>query len=593
MAAYYSEEVIQEVVEANDIVDVVSDYMTLKRTGNSFKSKCPFHNEKTASFTVSREKQLYHCFGCGAGGNVITFVMEMEKLPFVEALKFLSTRANIVLPEKQNEAEDRQAYEKKQRLYDLHKDAANYYFKCLNGNQQSLSYLSQRGISHETIKTFGLGYATIDWDDLLCYLKTKGYTLEEMVESGLVMVSENKRYYDRFRNRVMFPILNPRNQIVGFGGRITGKEDHGPKYLNSPETAIFSKSYELFNLNHSKNVIEDGRLFIVEGYMDVISLFEKGIKNTVAALGTAFTPFHGKILERYANEVVIAFDGDNAGIAATEKAMNILKKTNINVKILILPKNEDPDSFVQKYGVEGFNEAVSKALTVVEYQLDLLKKTNDLSQTDGRIRYGNQSIGILKDLETSVAVDYYSKVVAKETGINAATIRREVIRSKNNQGEKSPLVIDMGKSRMSNSKIPKAYKKAQELAIRHCLKSPEMAAQFPMDYLTDDFYRQLLKVVSEEVNKNGTLDASHLMNHFEDSKEIQNIVELLMNEEDVSRLDYHDALEIMKRFYKKAQIDELSEQIKKETTTGNDAEVAKLTNQLIEIKKKMKKSGRQ
>jgi len=255
----------------------------------------------------------------------------------------------------------------------------------------------------------------------------------------------------------MFPILNPRNQIVGFGGRIMEADDNGPKYLNSPETAIFSKSYELFNLNHSKNHMENNQLLIVEGYMDVISLYEKGIMNTVASLGTAFTPFHAKILERYASEVIIAFDGDNAGAAATEKAMNILKKSNLNVKILILPQNEDPDSYIQKNGMDDFNTAISKALTIVEYQLELLKKSHDLTQTDGRIHYGNQAIKILKDLETSVEVDYYSKLVASDTGINAATIRREVIRSKNNQDKSIPTVVDFGKTKLISQKIPKAY----------------------------------------------------------------------------------------------------------------------------------------
>ncbi|KNZ42689.1 DNA primase [Acetobacterium bakii] len=592
MAAYYSEEVIQEVVEANDVVEVIADYMTLKRVGSSFKGKCPFHNEKTASFTVSREKQLYHCFGCGVGGNVITFIMEMEKLSFIDALKFLSTRGNVILPEKNNEIEDRQIYEKKQRLYDLHREGANYYFKCLSSSGKALNYLKKRGISTETIKIFGLGYSNENWDSLLTYLKTKGFTMDEMVSSGLVMQSENKRYYDRFRNRLMFPILNPRNQIVGFGGRIMEADDNGPKYLNSPETAIFSKSYELFNLNRSKNHLGNNQLLIVEGYMDVISLYEKGIMNTVASLGTAFTLFHAKILERYASEVIIAFDGDSAGAAATEKAMNILKKSNLNVKILILPQNEDPDSYIQKNGTEDFNMAISKAWTIVEYQLDLLKKSHDLTQTDGRIHFGNQAINILKELETSVEVDYYSKLVANDTGINAATIRREVIRSKNNQEKSIPTVVDFGKTKLMSQKIPKAYEKAQELAIRHCLKSPEMITEFPVDYLTNEFFHHLLTVISEEVRKNGVLDTTHLMNHFEDSEEVQKIVELVMNEEEVSRLDYQDALDIMKRFYKEAQIEELSEQIKKETNNGNEKEVARLTNQLIGIKKMMKENRR-
>ena len=591
MRTHYSEELIQSVIEANDMVDIASGYMTLKRVGNSYKGKCPFHNEKTASFTVSREKQLYHCFGCGAGGNVITFIMEMENLPFVEALKFLATRVNMVLPEKQNQQEDHQAYEKKKRLYELHREAANYYYKVLKTNRPARQYLLQRGISQETIREFGLGYACEDWSRLTDFLTTKGFTMAEMLDSGLVLASENKRYYDRFRDRIMFPIVNPRGQIVGFGGRLMATGQNGPKYLNSPETPIFSKSYELYNLNHCKNFLDAGQILIVEGYMDVISLYEKGIRNTVAALGTAFTPFHGKILERYANEVIIAFDGDSAGKSATEKAMNILKKTGLNVKILNLPINEDPDSFVRKYGQQGFADFVAKALTIVEYQLELLKKHNDLSQTDGRLRYGNEAIKILRQLETSVEIDYYSKMVAAQTGINQEVIRREVMRSKSRSDYPSQL-SEPAPREGSQPKIPRAYQKAQELAIRYCLKTPDIIAEFPRDYLTNPFYQDLLRTLSEKQKTGIRIEVNQIMSHFEDSEEVKKMVEFMMNEDEVSRSDYQDALEIMNRFYHEAQLDKLSEQIKRESTNGNDDEVARLTNQLIEIKKMMKENGR-
>ncbi|TYC86010.1 DNA primase [Acetobacterium wieringae] len=591
MTTYYSEELIQSVIDANDIVDVTSGYMTLKRVGNSFKGKCPFHNEKTASFTVSREKQLYHCFGCGAGGNVITFIMEMEKLPFMDALKFLATRANMVLPEKQNQQEDHQAYEKKKRLYELHRQAANYYYKILKKNPSAREYLRQRRISQETIREFGLGYASEDWGRLTDFLAASGFSQEEMLASGLVLSSEKNRHYDRFRSRIMFPIVNPRGQIVGFGGRLMVTGQNGPKYLNSPETPIFSKSYELYNLNHCKNFLDDGQIVIVEGYMDVISLYEKGIKNTVAALGTAFTPFHGKILERYANEVIIAFDGDSAGKSATEKAMNILKKTNLNVKILNLPSNEDPDSFVQKFGQQGFLDAVTKALTIVEYELGLLKKHNDLSQTDGRLRYGNEAINVLKQLETSLEVDYYSKMVAGETGINQEVIRREVMRSKKRPDNPVQLV-ESTHNVVTPQKIPRAYQNAQEVVIRYCLKNPEIIDDVPIDFLTDSFYQELISVLLEKRKTGSRIEVNQIMSHFEDSKEVKKLVEFMMNEDEVSRSDYHDALEIMNRFYNEAQLDRLSEQIKRESTTGNDDEVARLTNQLIEIKKMMKENGR-
>jgi len=592
MTTYYSEELIQSVIEANDIVDVASGYMTLKRVGHSCKGKCPFHNEKTASFTVSQEKQLYHCFGCGAGGNVITFIMEMEKLPFVDALKFLAARVNMILPEKQNQPEDHQAYEKKKRLYELHREAANYYYKVLKTNAPARDYLRQRGISQETIREFGLGYASEEWSRLTDFLQTKGFSITEMLDSGLVLVSDSKRHYDRFRSRIMFPIVNPRGQIVGFGGRLMTTGENAPKYLNSPETAIFSKSYELYNLNHCKKFMEEGRLLIVEGYMDVIALYEKGIRNTVAALGTAFTPFHGKILERYAGEVIIAFDGDSAGRSATEKAVTILKKTNLNVKILSLPINEDPDSFVQKYGYQGFVDIVAKALTIVEYELELLKRNNDLSQTDGRLRYGNEAIKVLRQLETSVEIDYYSKMVAAETGINQEVIRREVIRSKKRQSDNPSQLMAVTASDIAPLKIPRAYQKAQELAIRYCFKRPEIIDGFPIDYLTDRLYQDLLQTISEKQKTGIRIEVNQIMAHFDESEDVKKIVELMMNEDEVSRSDYQDALEIMNRFYNEAQLDRLSEQIKRESTNGNDDEVARLTNQFIEIKKKMKENGR-
>ncbi|MBU4541859.1 MAG: DNA primase, partial [Firmicutes bacterium] len=472
-----------------------------------------------------------------------------------------------------------------------HREAANYYYKILKTNKPARDYLMKRGISQETIREFGLGYASEEWTRLTEFLSSKGFSMEELLDSGLVLASESKRHYDRFRSRIMFPIVNPRGQIVGFGGRLMMTDQNGPKYLNSPETSIFSKSYELYNLNHCKNYMETGRLLIVEGYMDVISLYQKGIKNTVAALGTAFTPFHGKILERYANEVIIAFDGDSAGKSATEKAMNILKKTSLNVKILNLPTNEDPDSFVQKYGQQGFEESVAKALTIIEYELELLKSLNDLSQTDGRLRYGNEAIKILRQLETLVEIDYYSKMVAGETGINQEVIRREVMRSKT-RADNPAQVIKPSRSGVITQKIPKAYQKAQELAIRYCLKRPEIINTFPIDYLTDPFYKDLLLTISETQQTGIRIEVNQIMSHFDDSEDVKRIVEFMMNEDEVSRSDYHDALEIMNRFYNEAQLDRLSEQIKRESANGNDDEVARLTNQLIEIKKMMKENGR-
>jgi DNA primase len=577
MANFYSDEVIQAVIEANDIVDIISGYLTLKRTGNSYKGKCPFHNEKTPSFSVSQEKQLYHCFGCGAGGNAVTFIMEMEKLPFLDALKLLADRANIRLPEKTEATDDQ--YEHKKRLYELHRMTGNFFYKRLKSDRQAQAYLLGRGISAETIKKFGLGYALDSWNDLGQYLESQGFTQKEMLDSGLQMQSESGRIYDRFRGRVMFPIINPRGQIVGFGGRILNSDGKGPKYLNSPETVIFSKSYELYNLNDAKKNLTDGRIYLVEGYMDVVSLYEKGIKNAVAALGTAFTPYHGKILSRYVKEVVLLFDGDQAGQAATEKALNILKSTDISVTIIVLANDEDPDSFIQKNGLEAFENLRKSALTPVEYELKLLKRQFDLTTTDGKIAYGTAAIKILKDCQTAVEVEYYSQQVADETGINKKVIHSEIVRARS--GKESGQILKEIKPSQANEQIPKAYQVAQELAVRYCLENRQAIDELLPEALTIHEYAQFIELLKEKPQAKAT----EILTTFNESAAVKALSGLIMTEETVSRDDFEDALKIIRRFYNENCLEKLTQEIQIATQNGEDEQVAELMDQLIKLKK--------
>ncbi|WKY43391.1 DNA primase [Eubacteriaceae bacterium ES2] len=577
MANFFSDEVIQAVIEANDIVDIISGYLTLKRTGNSYKGRCPFHNEKTPSFSVSQEKQLYHCFGCGAGGNAITFIMEMEKLPFLDALKLLADRANIRLPEKTEATDDQ--YEQKKRLYELHRITGNFFYKRLKSDRQAQAYLFGRGISAATIKQFGLGFALDSWNDLGQYLDSQGFTEKEIIDSGLQMRSESGRIYDRFRGRIMFPIINPRGQIVGFGGRILTREANGPKYLNSPETAIFSKSYELYNLNDAKKNLTDGRIYLVEGYMDVVSLYEKGIKNAVAALGTAFTPYHGKILSRYVKEVVLLFDGDQAGQSATEKALNILKSTDISVKIIVLANDEDPDSFIQQNGLEAFENLRKNALTPVEYELQLLKRQFDLKTTDGKIAYGTAAIKILKDCKTAVEVEFYSQQVANETGINKKVIHSEIVRARS--GKEAGTMIKEIKPQEANEKIPKAYQIAQELAVRYCLENRQAVNELVPEALTIQEYIQFIRLLKEKPQA----EAGEILATFKESAEIKALAGLIMTEESVSRDDFEDALKIIRRFYNENRLEKLTQEIQMATQNGEDTRVAELMEQLIKLKK--------
>ncbi|MDO4289522.1 MAG: DNA primase [Eubacterium sp.] len=585
MAPRYSEETIQQVMEANDIVDVVSEYVTLKKTGSSHKGKCPFHNEKTASFNVSADKQLYHCFGCGVGGNVIGFIMAIEKLPFVDALKFLARRAHIVLPESGNSAEDNARYRHRERLYELHRDLANYYYLCLKRNPGAQHYLASRGIKAETVKAFGLGLAPDGWNNALGFLSQKGYTEKEMLDSGLIMVSERGRKYDRFRNRIMFPIQNATGRLIGFGGRRISEEDKGPKYLNSPETPVFSKGTELFNMNHAKGSIVGNQLLIVEGYMDVISLYQYGIKNAVAALGTAFTQYHAALLSRYVGEVVLCFDGDAAGESATQKAIEVLKTSPLNVKILRLPVEDDPDSYIQKNGSEAFLERVKQAITVVEYEMSLLKKRFDLNNTDDRIKYINQAIGVLRQVGDNVQVDLYSKRLARETGISLRVIQQEVYR-------KRPRELgaeDVAEALSFGDNIAKAYEEAQIAVLQQCVANPAFLkeAELTEVYFSPGFFRELFAAIQEMTAEGRALTPATLINQMAlDEKEMTGAATaVLMGERAENPEMLQESLKILRYFYDNHRMEELKRKISAATDV---TEAARLMDELVLLKKELK-----
>ena len=352
----YSRELIDEILEANSIVDVISGYVTLKKSGRNYTGLCPFHNEKTPSFSVSPDKNLFYCFGCKEGGSTIDFLMKIENIDFMEALEILAARAGIALP-KTNDY-DEALDTKKKKYYQIHRDLANYYYLNLKRSEKALSYLESRGIDHSLAKEFGIGFAPDAWRNGIKYLTERGYSVSDMVECGAAIRNDRGDIYDRFRNRLMIPILNSRGKVIGFGGRKMNEEENGPKYLNSPDTPIFNKGYELFNLNQAKKNIKDDQLIVVEGYMDVIALCQNGIKNCVASLGTSFTTHHVKLITRYVKEIVLCFDGDAAGNQATQKALSELKSSSIHIKVIRLDEKDDPDSFIRREGTESFRHAL-------------------------------------------------------------------------------------------------------------------------------------------------------------------------------------------------------------------------------------------
>ena len=383
---YYPEELVEEVRQKNDIVDVVSGYVRIKQKGANYVGLCPFHNEKTGSFSVSPSRQIFKCFGCGIGGNVFTFVMQYENYTFVEAMKMLAERAGIKLPEAEYDENAKKAMNKKARIMELNKDAANYFYFQLRAPQGEVGmrYFKNRELSDETMKKFALGYANVKSDDLDLYLKSKGYTDNEIVDSGVASFHEKYGLHDKFWNRVMFPIQDINNKVIGFGGRVIGEGE--PKYLNSPETIVFDKSRNLYGMNFARTS-RKGYLILCEGYMDVIAMHQAGFTEAVASLGTAFTGGQAAILRRYADQIILAYDSDGAGTKAALRAIDILRNYGMTGRILHLEPYKDPDEFIKNLGREAFEERIQNAEDSFRFELRMMEKGYDLKSPESKLKF--------------------------------------------------------------------------------------------------------------------------------------------------------------------------------------------------------------
>lgn len=414
---------IEDLKNKINIVDLIGQSVQLKRKGGNYWGVCPFHSEKTPSFSVNEEKQFYHCFGCGAGGDIIKFVQEYYKLDFNDAITKICNDNGIELPKMTY----RSTVDYK-RYYEINKMAAIFYLKNLRKlPNPGYQYISKRGISNRTLNKFGVGYSRESWDELYEHLKSLNVSDVEMESLGLVKKNKNGKYYDKFRNRIIFPIINTQKKVIGFGGRSILNGDKGmPKYLNSDESDIFYKKNNLYGLNLAADEVKkEGNILIVEGYMDVISLYQAGVKNAIASLGTALTDEQARLLSRYTKNVILSYDSDNAGINATLRAIDILKKANINVKVLSLIDAKDPDEYIKKFGVEGFREMAKKAIGAIDFKLNLIRKKYDLNSDDGAIKYIKECIEVLTKL-SPVERDFYIRKLARETEISEQAIRTEI-----------------------------------------------------------------------------------------------------------------------------------------------------------------------
>ena len=540
MSYYIDDDTIERVRSSNNIVDIVSEYLTLKRTGSNYVGICPFHSEKTPSFTVSDTKQFYHCFGCGEGGDVISFIMKKENLSFPEAVKFLADKAGIPLKEKEFK-KNKELENKKAKLYEINREAARYFYKNLKANNQALFYLKQRAIDKRTATVFGLGFADRSWDSLYSYLTRKGYKEADIEKAGLIIKKKGKDgYYDRFRNRIIFPIIDTRGRVIAFGGRVI--DSSNPKYLNSPETPVFSKGNNLFGLNILRKHSNIKKVVLVEGYMDVISLYSRGIDYTLASLGTAFTEQQAKYLKRYGDEVYLCYDSDVAGLKATDKALEILKKEGINAKVLPLPSGKDPDDFIKEEGKEKFEQLFDSSLSYIDFKIYFYKKQYNLNNLDEKIKFTKNVAKFLKRIKSPIEIDVYLDKISQETNISKEAIKKEIERGYRNIDNRT-----ISKDKYINTNY--RYNKDKIIPVRSVLESGHLIAEKTIINLIFKDEKSFQKI-KEHINPEDFMnyECRHLANYiyksYEDNEELnkERLIEYL---DDIVDVDLDKVLEIL------------------------------------------------
>lgn len=515
MTNYINDETIEKVRDLADIVQVVSDYLPLKKSGANYVGLCPFHNEKTPSFTVSEQKQFFHCFGCGTGGDAVTFIMNKENLSFPEAVRFLGDKLGIEIEERA--PIDKERVKERDRAYEINKETARFFYENLTRNQKVINYLYKRNINNKIIKQFGLGYALDNWNALYKHLSSKGYLNKEIEELGLIgKRADNNGYYDKFRNRVIFPIIDARSRVIGFGGRVL--DDTMPKYLNSQETSVFSKGNHLYGLNLLNKFSNRKRILLVEGYMDLIALFSHGINYGVASLGTALTDRQAKLLKRYGENVYICFDSDLAGINATNKAIQVLLNEGINPKIVMLDNYKDPDDFLKSEGIEEFEKRIGDALNYIDYGIYINKQKYDITQSEGKIKFTIEIAKIIKGLKSPIEKDVYINKIAKGLDISKEAIEKEVFgKTISNSYNES-----YGNQYNRNTK----YNKVAILPVKTILPSATLIAEI-----------DLIKLMSFDKGYFDILIEEEILNDLEnfECREILNIMkELYLKEESLN-----------------------------------------------------------
>ncbi len=523
----YPDDLIEEVRSRNDIVDVISGYVRLQKKGSTYFGLCPFHNEKTPSFSVSPNKQMYYCFGCGAGGNVFTFVMQYENFTFQEAMQSLADRAGVTLPKQEMSAEQRRASDRRAKILEINKVAAEYFYRLLRSPQgaHALEYFQKRELSAQTMQHFGLGYAGKYSNDLYQYLKKREYSDELLKDSGLVTIDEARGGHDKFWNRAMFPIMDANHRVIGFGGRVMGEGE--PKYLNSPETMVFDKSRNLYGLNFARSSRRQG-ILLCEGYMDVIALHQAGFDNAVAALGTAFTSGHASLLKRYTKEVYLTFDSDGAGVRAALRAIPILKEAGLTAKVIDMNPYKDPDEFIKALGAEAYQERIDAAENSFLFEIRMLEREYDLADPESKTAFFRKVSERLLEFREPLERENYIEALTRRYRIGFEQLKSMVNHAGTRQGivsERKPLKSGVNE----NKKKEDGMKKSQRLLLTWLIEEPALFDRIekyigPEDF-TEELYRQTAEILFEQ-HARGTVNPAQIVSMFPDEEQQREVAAL-------------------------------------------------------------------
>ncbi|MBT2214489.1 DNA primase [Virgibacillus dakarensis] len=596
------EDVIERIRKANDIVDVIGEYVQLKKQGRSYMGLCPFHGEKTPSFSVTQDKQIFRCFGCGKGGNVVTFLMEMESYSFYEALKFLADRSGVKLPE-MGMRENSSLSEENQSILSAHEWLQKLYHHLLRftkDGKEGYQYLIDRGIKQETIDLFQLGFAPNVKDFTAEFLEKKGFHQQVLVKAGLLSLRDDDTVADRFRGRVIFPIRNHLGKTVAFGGRaIAGQE---PKYLNSPESDLFQKGKLLYNFDQAKKHIRSsGEAILLEGYMDVIAAFQAGVKNVIATLGTSLTENQAKLLRRYVDTVVVCYDSDNAGTEAAYKAANLLRQVGCKVKVARMEDGMDPDDYIKAYGANAFTDKVIKASdTYMSFYMRYMKKDYNLNLEGDRINYLEIVLKQLAVIDNAVEREYYVKELSREYGLTMDTLNQEILKIRQNMGinkdkrEKKRYTTNNAKDIHQNKKLLPAFHNAERQLIAYMLKDTAIADKV-QEQVGGSFNLEEHKIITTHLyayyEEGHPADVSLFVDRLNDEKIIQIVIEIAMMPvvEDISDKEINDYIRIIRAENSDmATIKVLKEKQRLAEQQSDPIKAAQIAMEIIEIQKQLK-----